>query len=89
MKQTYTDDSKHATNYGHSVQKKKYNNYIKDEIQRKVIHQGDWGKVETDPTEGYGTRLNRDLRYVLNSKYYYTEPSVKKYAKAYKKSMKK
>ena len=99
MRQTYTDDSKHATNYGYQ-RKKKYNNYIpsddpvKDEIQRNAVPQGDWGRVETDPTQGRGTRLNNDMRYHLANRYNYTEPVVKnnskkKYSQAYIKAMKK
>lgn len=94
MRQTYTDDSKHYVS-----KKKVYKNYIKNknetamqnEIHRNTVPQGDWGKVETDPTQGYGTRLNNDMRYHLNNRYNYTEPVVKtkKYAKAYSKAMKK
>jgi hypothetical protein len=33
------------------------------EIQNKVIRQADRGKMESDPTQGWGSKLNMDIKY--------------------------
>lgn len=62
------------------------------EIQRRVIREADVGKVEEDPTQGYKTKLNSDVKYNLpKEKQYnpYAETYVKKkYSEAYGKNMK-
>ena len=53
------------------------------EIQNKVIRQADRGTVESDPTQGWGSKLNNDVLYNgLQSK-----KQADKFTKAYKKTL--
>lgn len=53
------------------------------EIQNRVIRSADRGTVESDPTQGWGSKLNNDILYnSLQSK-----KQADKFTKAYKKTL--
>ena len=101
QKDTYGSAKKKKT--GYSVEQKTMNNSVQKkllpqqqtpsptvqrEIQNKVVRPADRGRVETDPTQGWGRKLNAEISYNrLPNKQVMQKNG--EYSKAYKSVMKK
>ena len=101
QKDTYGSAKRKKT--GYSVEQKTMNNSVQKkllpqqqtpsptvqrEIQKKVVRPADMGKVELDPAQGWGKKINADIMYnKLPDRH--TMATSGEYTKAYKSVMKK